>query len=274
MYIYLDGSWVREDEAKISVMDIAVLRGFGIFDFLRTYGKKPFRLDDHIERFFNSARLMGMSSVHTHEEIAALITEGIEKNGFEHTDIKMIQTGGPSTDGFTPEQRSSFILYFFPAHINPKEAYEKGVSVETVYLLRQLPEVKTINYAASIVAVSKASKHGAIDILHTDKKGNIFEGTRNNFFIVKDGDLITANTRILFGITRKVILEIIEKRKLSLKFRLPNISELSKLSEAFITSSTKEIMPVVKINDVTIGKGTVGHITLELMKDFNAITAM
>jgi len=91
--IYLDGNWVTDNEAKISVLDLAVLRGFGIFDFLRTYGKRPFMLDAHIDRFFNSARLMGMTPAHTKEEILKIVTEGIEKSEFTHTNIKLIQTG-------------------------------------------------------------------------------------------------------------------------------------------------------------------------------------
>jgi len=194
------------------------------------------------------------------------------KNGFENTDIKLIQTGGLSADGFTPENKSSFILYFFPAHIYSQQSYENGVSVETAYLLRQLPEIKTINYAASIVAVLQARKRGAIDILHTDQEGNIYEGTRNNFFVVKDGVIITAQKGILYGITRKVILEIVERKKIKIEFRSPTVSELLEISEACISSSTKEIMPVVKINNVTFGNGKVGPVTRILMEEFHKLT--
>ena len=270
--IYLDGKWTEDSQAKISVLDLSVLRGFGIFDFLRTYGKNPFMLDAHIDRFFNSARLMGMSLVYSKEEIIKIVEEGIQKSGFEHTNIKLIQTGGVSPDGFTPAEKQTFFIYFYEAHDYPEEMYANGVSLNTSHLMRQNPLAKTINYAASIVEVQKAKKSGAVDILHTDCNGNIYEGTRSNFFAIKNNVLITAEDGILKGITRKAIIEIAQELAIPVAYRLISTSELSSIDEAFVSNSSQEIVPVVKIDETNIGEGTVGQVTQKLIQMFQKKT--
>jgi len=270
--IYLDGKWTEDSQAKISVLDLSVLRGFAIFDFLRTYGKKPFRLDDHIDRFLNSARLMGMTPIYSKEKIIKIVKEGIEKSGFAHTNIKLIQTGGVSPDGFTPAEEQTFFIYFYEAHDYPQEIYTDGVALKTARLMRQNPLVKTINYAASIVDVQKAKKSGAVDILHTDCNGNIYEGTRSNFFAIKNNVLITAEDGILKGITRKAIIEIAQELAIPVAYRLISTSELSTMDEAFVSNSSQEVVPVVKIDEIKIGEGTVGLMTQKLIRLFKMKT--
>lgn len=268
MQVFVNGQWVDDTKATISIKDILVLRGFGIFDYLRTYGTVPFRLDDHIERFYNSARLMGMTVKYSKEELRDIIHEGIKRNGFAQTHIKFIQSGGISEDGFLPGGEQTFFAYFYELTEISPEAYEKGITVATSKLMRQNPEAKTVNYAASIAEVMKVRAQGAVDILHTDPNGNIYEGTRSNFFGVKDGKIITAKEGILLGITRKVILEIAEALEIPVEYRFINESELESLDEAFVSSSSMEIMPVTKINDVIIGTGKAGEVTKKLMKGF------
>ena len=264
MKLFLDDTWIEDTDASISIKDIAVLRGFAIFDFLRTYEGRPFRLEDHIDRFYNSASLMGMTPKYSKEEITRIIHEGIKANGFPNTYIKFIQTGGISPDGFMPARDQTFFVYFAKGEDYPKELYEQGIKVCTSDLMRQLPEIKSTNYAASIVEIQKARKTGGVDILHTDTEGNIYEATRSNFFGVKDGKLITAETGILKGITRKVILEIAEKENIGLKLRFIQKSELFELDEAFITNSSHEITPVVRIDTIEIGNGKPGEMTEKL----------
>ena len=268
MKLFMDGSWIEDTEATISIKDISVLRGFAIFDFLRTYEGKPFRLEDHIDRFYNSARLMGMTPKYSKEEITDIIHEGIAMNGFPNTYIKFIQTGGQSPDGFMPAQDQTFFVYFAKGEEMPQSLYDQGIKVCTSNLMRQLPEIKTTNYAASIVEIQKS---GAADILHTDSNGNIYEATRSNFFGVKDGKLITAETGILKGITRKVILEIVEKEGIDLELRFVNRAELSDLDEAFISNSSHEITPVVQIDDIKIGDGKPGEMADRLLKSIDAL---
>lgn len=271
MKLFIDDKWIDDSHAMISIKDISVLRGFAIFDFLRTYDGKPFRLEDHIDRFFNSARLMGMTPKYTKEQITDIIKEGVTKNGFANTYIKFIQTGGISPDGFMPADKQTFFVYFAKGEEMPRSLYDQGIKVCTSSLMRQLPEIKTTNYAASIVEIQKAQKTGATDILHTDREGNIYEATRSNFFGVKNGKLITAENGILKGITRKVILEIAEKEKIDLELRYINKSELVDLDEAFITNSSHEITPVVSIDGILIGKGKVNTITKHLLEAYHTL---
>src|SRR3989344_471293 len=128
---YLNNQWVKEAELKISAFDISIGRGFGIFDFLRTYHhNQPFRLDHHLNRLFNSARELGIRVPKTKEEIAQLIREGLVKNNYPETYIKILVTGGVSSDGVTPG-KPSFIIMFTPAHEFPPEIYQQGAKIIT-----------------------------------------------------------------------------------------------------------------------------------------------
>jgi len=265
---YLNGKWVTEKDLMISALDIAVLRGFGIFDFLRTYGTKPFRLDEHVDRFFRSAKIMGIKPVKSKKEIIDIVHKGIKLNKFENIQIKIVQTGGVSPDGFTPSAKPNFFILFQKAAIYPPELYSKGIKLLTSGIMRQIPQAKTINYMASIVEVQKAMKQGAKDILHTDEKGNIYEATRSNFYAIKNGNLITARDGILLGITRNAILDLADKLKIPKEFRFLNKSELSSINEAFISNSSQEIAPVVAIDRTKIGNGKVGRLTKILLREF------
>lgn len=269
---YLNGKWVDEKDMMISALDLSVIRGFGIFDYLRTYGKVPFRLKDHIDRFFNSAKLVNIKPIKTADEIEQIILEGIKKNGFENTQIKFVQTGGVSPDGFTPGNNPSFFVTFAPANVIKPEMYKKGIKLVTTNLMRQIPYAKTLSYIAGIVEVQKAAKLGAQDILYVDSSGDIYEATRSNFFSIKGKELITAEKDILSGITRKVVLEIAEKVGLKIVLRFLNKTELKDIDEAFITNSSQEILPVSKIDNVIIGYGKCGQKSLQLMTEFKEQT--
>lgn len=268
---YLNGKWVTEKDLMISALDIAVLRGFGIFDFLRTYGTKPFRLDEHVDRFFRSAKIMGITPAKSKKEIIDIVHEGIKLNKFENTQIKIVQTGGVSLDGFTPSGKPNFFILFQKSSIYPPELYSKGIKLLTSPLMRQIPQAKTINYMASIVEVQKAMKQGAKDILHTDENGSIYEATRSNFYAIKKGKLITAQEGILLGITRNAILDIAEELKIPVDLRTLNKSELPNIDEAFISNSSQEIAPVVVIDNKKIGDGKVGRFTKKLLKALRQI---
>ena len=272
MLHFLNGKWVKEKDLTISILDIAVLRGFGIFDFLRSYGQKPFMLKEHIDRFFNSAKIFGVTPVYTHQEITDIVMEGIKKNNTNNVAIKIVQTGGVSVDGFTPGEKPSFFVFFTNAPVYPTEFYTKGIKLMTSPVMRQFPTGKSINYMASITEVIKAQKKGAKDILHTDIKGNIYEATRSNFYGVKNGKLITAEDGILLGITRKVILQLAKRLKIPVIKKSIKVNQLSSLDEAFISNSGQEIVPVVQIDTIKIGTGKIGSTTQLLMNEYKNIT--
>lgn len=266
---YLNSKWVKKENLKISAFDLAVTRGFGVFEFLRTYKRKPFFLNDHLERFFYSAKLVNLKIPKTKKEIEKIVFKGIEKNPGSELNIKIILTGGETIDGITPIGKHVFIVAFTPIVNYPKEFYQKGVKVITIKSNRFLPTVKSLNYTQAVLAMMKAKKMGAEEVLYVDKKGKITEATRSNFFAVIDEKIVTPNTEILYGITRKIIFELTKKLKIPFFKRPLFISEIKNFDEAFITSTTKEIMPVVKIDNKKIGNGKVGGITKKLIKEFN-----
>jgi branched-chain amino acid aminotransferase len=271
MWHYLNNFWVKKEALKISAFDLVVTRGFGVFDFLRTYNKKPFFLEEHLDRFFNSLSILEMKSSKTKKEIEKIIEEGIKKNNFEETDIKIIQTGGESDDGITPKGKYNFIVMFTPATLYPKQYFEKGIALITYPFSRLFPEAKSLNYLAGVLAIKNAKKRKAVEALYVDKK-KIYECVISNFFAVVGEKLITPKQNILIGITRQVVINLAKKLGFKVEERDLFLKEIPKFSEAFITASNKEIMPVVRIDNQRISNGKVGKITKILMKEFRELT--
>ena len=270
MINFLNGKWVQEEDMTISVLDIAVLRGFGIFDFLRSYSLKPFMLSEHIDRFMNSAKYLGIKSVYSKKDIADIVYEGIRKNKVDVT-IKIVQTGGVSPDGFTPGGKVTFFVLFVKVIPYPEEMYLKGIKLITSKLMRQIPQAKSINYMGSIVEVMKAQKKGAKDILHSDGK-YVYESTRSNFYIIKKGNIITPAKGILHGITKKAVFTVAKQLGIPVIEKAVRISDLAFVDESFITNSSMEIVPVVQIDNMIIAKGKVGQTTIQLMNRFKKYT--
>ena len=260
---YLNNRWVSEKDLTISVFDLSVIRGFGVFDFLRTYDNKPFKLDEHIDRLFRSAKTLTITVPKTKAAIKKIVAVGLVKNSYPEKNIRIVVTGGVATDGITPG-KSSFFVIFTKAHDYPKEYYENGVKIITYPHLRPFAEAKSLNYQTGIVALQKARQEKAIEAVFVGPKGEIYEGTTSNFFAVIDGKLVTPKDNILFGITRRIVIDIAKKEGIKVVERSINISEIPNMSEAFITASNKEVMPVTKINLQTIGSGEVGKIAKQL----------
>lgn len=268
---YLNGKWVRAGNLHISVFDLSVIRGYGVFDFLRTYKNKPYLLEDHIDRFYHSAKLLEMKTPVVKADVKKIIFEGIKKNNFRETNIRMIFTGGVGPDSVTPGA-SQFIAMFTPAFRYPSSYYLEGICVITYPTHRLLAEAKSLNYLVGMIALQKARKQKAVEAIYCDKKGNLYEGITSNLFVYSQGVLMTPKEDVLIGITRKVIIRIAGKLKIQVKESLPNINNLSQYQEMFITASNKEIMPVVQIDGKKVGDGKVGRITKLLMKEYKILT--
>ena len=268
---YLDGLWVTTKNLKISVFDLSVVRGFGCFDFLRTYGNKPFLLNAHLDRFFRSAKILGLKIPLTRDKIKKIIYTGIGKNNFIETNIKVILTGGVSSDAITPG-KSSFIVIFTKAADCPRSHYEEGVRLITIPASRVLTEAKSLDYLMAVVAMQGAKDNGADEALYLDKSGKIYEATRSNFFAVIGGKLNTVKDGVLLGVTRKVVLDLAKKLNIEVIERDIFLHELKNFREAFITASNKEIMPVIKIDEKMVGNGKVGQVTKRLMEEFRNLT--
>jgi len=265
---YLNGAWVSKEDTKISVFDLTFLRGYGLFEFLRTYSRKPFMLDEHLERFVNGARGLGLPLIKSPEEIKALVYEGIEKNPtFDEVYVKFYLTGGITDDAMTPGE-PSFIMLFLHGKDYPKEFYTEGIKLIEVEYERFLPEFKSLNYMAAVFYHKKAKEQGAQEVLFCGRDGNILEGSTINFFAIKNGKVYTASDDVLYGITRKFVLQVAKDNNIEVVLGDINKKDIGSFDEAFITSTTREVCPVVQIGDQKVGNGTVGPVTKRLIQLF------
>ncbi len=264
---YIDGRWVHPNEAAISINDVAVLRGYCAFEALRTYDRRPFHLDTHLMRLYRSAELMDLDIPYTQDDIATIIQEIIARNPYTHAVIRLLVTGGESEDGIMPSGKPMLAVLITPLGERDMERFNRGIKLITTRLQRQLPEAKTSNYVAAIRALKNAVRYDASDALFVSEQDHVLEGTRSNFFVFRGDTLITPRSGILIGVTRNVVLELAHGR-FAIEERPILLSELPQADEAFITSSSREITPVVQIDEIIIGNGKPGARTYELEHRF------
>jgi len=257
---FVDGKWVEKEDVKISVFDLTFCRGYGLFEFLRTYHRKPFMLEEHLDRFFHGAEDLELPLNKTREEIRGLVQEGINRNHFEEVYIKIYLTGGITEDAMTPGT-PSFILLFLPAKSYPESLYSGGMKLISTEYERYIPNVKSLNYMAAVVYHKKAKKENAQEVLYLDRNGIILEGSTINFFTIKNGKVYSPSDDILYGITRKFLLQVCQENGIEVVLGPIYKKDLSFVDEAFITSTTREVCPVVTIDDLQIGSGKVGPLS-------------
>ncbi|MCY4021704.1 MAG: aminotransferase class IV [Chloroflexi bacterium] len=269
---YVNGDFVDAADAAIPASDLALLRGYGIFDFLRTYGGKPFQLGAHLRRLIRSAELLDLHCPWDIEELDEIVMQALRRNNFVEAGIRLIVTGGDSLNGFMPAGESRLIVMVTPVNEMAAHYYEQGADVVTVEMRRDMPEAKTINYIPGISAQKQALKFnpGAVEAIYT-VDGNIVEGTRSNTFIFKDGIWITPARDLLLGVTRAEVIKLI-KDDGQLELREISRAEYRSADEVILTSSSKEVMPVVKVDNVPIGNGAPGENTRKLMRAWRRMT--
>ncbi|MCB1108022.1 MAG: aminotransferase class IV family protein [Chlamydiia bacterium] len=258
---YLDGQFLSDP--KISALDLSVLRGFGVMDYLRTYGGKPFRLRRHLERFILSAHEIGLEVPKSIDEMEEIIDELISRGGFGETGVKVMLTGGVSDDQLMPGGKPTFFAVAYPFKPFPKGYFEEGISLITEIYQRPFPKAKSTHYLPAIIALKKGERVGAVDVLFCDEKGWIRETGTANFFAVIGGKIVTPKEGVLEGITREVVMELIEVEE-----REIHRDEIPSFEGAFVTSSNKEVMPVISIDHHVINKRSIPLIICNLMHLF------
>lgn len=270
---YLNGRFVPEDKALISVYDLGLLRGYAVFDFLRTYNFKPFYLKEHLKRLLNSAKIIGLKHNYTIDNLEKIVIKTLSKNKhLKEAGIRIILTGGYSKDFITPS-KPNLIVMITPIKSLPKSLYRYGASLITKIYERIDPRAKTIIYTDAVRFLEEAKGKGAIEVLLISKDNEVLECTTSNFFIAKENAVITPTTdKILEGITRKVVIDLCKKNNIKIIERKIYYEELKEATEAFITASNKEILPIVKIDKIKIGDGKVGQLTKFLIKKFQELT--
>jgi len=249
---YFNGEFIAEQNLCLHVSDLSIQRGYGVFDFFRVVNNVPVFMNDHLDRFFRSAEALDLDAGVEKERIKSIVHELIERNDLRLSGIKLTLTGGYSPGGY------EVILpnFFITQHpLQPRPA-TNGFKVITYEHLREQPEVKSINYLTGLMLQKKLS---ADDVLY-HQNGEISEFPRSTFFIVtKNNEVVTPAKNVLRGITRKKVLDLSNGAE-----RTVTIDDIRNAREAFVTSTTKQVLPIVQIDDMIIGDGKPGKITREL----------
>ncbi|MFL5625683.1 MAG: aminotransferase class IV [Ktedonobacteraceae bacterium] len=264
---YVDGRWVHPHEATLSINDVAVLRGYSAFEALRTYDRRPFHLNEHLQRLYHSAELIELEIPWSREQITTVIREIIARNTYRHAAIRLLVTGGETEDSILPIGKPVLAVLITPLGERDMQRFARGYKLITTNLQRIAPEAKTTSYLAAIRALKEAARRQAADALFVNEQGHVLEATRSNFFIFRGDTLITPREDVLVGITRNVVLALAQDH-FAIEERPILLTELAQADEAFITSSSKEIVPVVQIDDLVIANGQPGPRTYELEQRF------
>jgi len=268
---YIDGAYRPAEQAFVPADDLAVLRGYGVFDFLRTYGGRPFFLREHLKRLQRSAQQIRLECPWSLDELERIVLETLRRNRLDEANIRIVVTGGSSADSITPAGKPRLLVMVTPLWRAPDWWRERGVKVITVPAARFVPTAKTINYIPAIVALRQAHEQDAVEAVYCDEHDRLQEGTTSNFFVFFGDRLATPSENVLDGITRRVVAEI-AGRMFAVEHREIRKTDLGRASETFLTSSNKEVVPIVQWDDVSIGNGRPGERTVRVIEAFRRYT--
>lgn len=281
MLVYVNGQFVPKKEAKVSVFDHGFLYGDGVFEGMRAYEGKIFKLTEHIERLFDSAKAICLKPAVGMEEMAELCYAALEKNNLKDGYLRVILSRGEGDLGLNPHQcpHSGVVIIADVIKLYPQELYDKGMEVMTSATPRISPEalnpkIKSLNYLNNILAKMEGLEHGMMETLMLNSQGFLAEATGDNIFIVRRGVLMTPSEEagILMGITREAVIELALESGIDVVEKNLNRYDLFTADECFLTGSAAEIISVTKVDGRVIGSGHPGDITLDLLKRFRALT--
>jgi branched-chain amino acid aminotransferase len=280
MKIYIDGSYYAENEAKISVFDHGLLYGDGIFEGIRAYSGRVFKLKEHIDRLFYSAKALLLTIPMSHADMIQAVVETCRQNQIKNGYIRLLVTRGVGTLGLNPNtcKRPSVIIIAATIQLYPEEFYERGLDIITVPTVRNLhsalnPAIKSLNYLNNILAKIEANNGGCEEAIMLNAEGFVAECTGDNIFIIKGKELLTPplSAGALYGITRGVVLDL--AREAGIQTSEPNLTryDVFNADECFLTGTGAEIVPVVKVDGRIIGSGKPGPKTLELIRAYKTL---
>jgi branched-chain amino acid aminotransferase len=280
MIIYLDGKFVPEGEAKISVFDHGLLYGDGVFEGIRAYNGRVFRLDEHLDRLYDGAKTINLCIPHTKEEFKELILETLRRNKLKDAYIRPVITRGKGDLGLDPRKCPVPTVFIITTEWGAMygDLYEKGLCATTVSIRRNAaealpPNVKSLNYLNNILAKIECIYKGGDEAIFFDTNGYVSEGSGDNIFVVKNGVLFTPPTiNNLRGITRQVVLELAQSMGITIKEQNMGYFDLYTADEVMVTGTAAEVAPIATIDGRTIGTGRPGPITKQLMAAFKAAT--
>ncbi len=278
--VYISGKLVPAEQATVSVFDHGLLYGDGVFEGLRSYQGKVFRLEQHVERLYESARAIRLDMPMSREEMFAAINNTVKANGIKDGYIRAVVTRGAGTLGLDPNRCSNpqVIIIADTIALYPKEFYDNGLELITASVIRNhpaalSPRIKSLNYLNNILAKIEGQKAGCVEALMLNHKGEVAECTGDNIFLVKHGRLTTPplDAGILEGITRNAVLELAREAGIEVAESPLTKHDVYVADEAFLTGTAAEIVPVVKVDDRPIGSGKPGAVTKDLTERFHKL---
>ena len=281
MKIFLDGKFVDEQDAKVSVFDHGLLYGDGVFEGIRLYQGRIFRLDAHIDRLFSCAKAIMLEIPMSKSELVAACCAACRENQLVDGYLRLVVTRGVGNLGLNPFTCKKPTVFIIAATIElyPQSVYEKGIELITAATMRNHPNainpaIKSLNYLNNILARIEAVRAGTVEALMLNGEGFVAECTGDNLFVIRNGKLTTppVSAGALNGITRGVVLEL--AGKLGLPASEANLTRYDVMTadECFLTGSAAEIVPVASLDGRTIGTGKPGAVTLQLTTEFRKLT--
>jgi len=280
MKIYIDGKLYEKEDAKVSVYDHGLLSGDGVFEGIRSYNGKVFRLAEHIDRLWESAKAIWLEIPISKAEMTKAVEDTLAVNGIKDGYIRLVVTRGVGSLGLDPNKcaRPSIIIIADSIALYPEELYRKGLdiitsSVPRVQAAALSPRIKSMNYLNNILAKIEAIRSGCIEAMMLNHKGEVAECTGDNIFLVKKGRLLTPSPEsdILEGITRNAVIELARGMGIEVREVVLTRHDVYTADEFFLTGSAAEVIPVVKIDGRSIGDGKPGPVTLKLKDAFHKL---
>jgi len=281
LIIYLDGKFVPEEEAVVSVFDHGLLYGDGVFEGIRAYHNRVFKLHDHLVRLYESARTIGLEIPTGMEEMQEVVLETLRRNNLRDAYIRLVVTRGKGDLGLDPRKCSKPTVFCIAASIQlyPEELYERGLEMVTVATRRNIPEacnprVKSLNYLNNIYAKIEANLAGVPEAIMLNQEGYVAEATGDNIFLVKNDKLITPPTHVglLEGVTRNTVMDLARAKGIEVVEKVFTRHDVYIADECFLTGTAAELIPCVKVDGRTIGDGKPGEVFRGLLNDFRELT--
>jgi branched-chain amino acid aminotransferase len=279
--IWLDGEWHDRDTAKVSVYDHGLLYGDGVFEGIRVYGGKVFRLDEHVDRLYDSARALWLEVPIPREELGRVIEEAVRRSGLAEAYVRPIVTRGVGDLGLDPRKcvRPSVIVIVDAIRMWPAELYDRGLNVITAatpipHRESLSPRVKSLNYLAHILARIEGINAGADEVLMLDSAGHVAEGSGENVFVVRDRVIRTppAWSGILRGVTRDAVIELARGAGYDLREEVLNRYDIYTADEAFFSGTAAEVVAIRALDGRAVGAGRRGPVTADLAERYRALT--
>lgn len=282
MKVYINGKFYEKKDAKVSVFDHGFLYGDGVFEGIRSYSRLVFKLKEHIDRLYESAKTICLEIPLAKENLIKAVCETLRVNKLENAYIRLVVSRGEGDLGLDPRKcrgNATIVIIADKIALYPEALYKKGLEIITVPTIRNLPEalnpqIKSLNYLNNILAKIEAINCGYEEAIMLDSLGYVAECTGDNIFIVKHNELYTPPQCMgtLRGITRDTILEIASKKGIPVHEHVITRHEVYIADECFLTGTAAEVIPVVKVDGRIIGAGNPGALTLRLIGEFHKLT--